>query len=374
MKTIDRHERLEVELVEHSPGRPDTGIGRYTAELRKHLAELSEDVSVRLTSSVDPPLAKRFTTLHSLPLWVRSHQPGAIVHFTQIMGCSQMLWHPVHPAVATVHDMGGLVWPEERNMMNPLDRFLLGLSIAGLKRMDAIVAVSEFTRQGVVEYLGVAPGRVYTIHSGIDLERFHPIPEARKKLAKRYRLPGGPEARYILYVGSELPRKNLGTLLRAIALLIGEVPDVHLLKVGSAGGERFRRTTERLISDLGVMDRVHFYERVPDPDLPAFYSAADICVFPSLLEGFGFPILEASACGTPVVASDIPAFRETSSNAYAFAPATSAPAMAEAIALALRTPRAILIAPPVKQYSWCDTATRVARVYRDIVTHPRGLL
>src|SRR5262249_26890792 len=99
----------DVELVVHSAA-SSTGIGRYTSELSRALAC---SLRVHLTHSQPPPFASRLSFLRHLPVGLRGHRPGNIVHFMQILGCSQMIWHPVHPAVATVHDLGMLVWPRE---------------------------------------------------------------------------------------------------------------------------------------------------------------------------------------------------------------------------------------------------------------------
>jgi glycosyltransferase involved in cell wall biosynthesis len=309
---------MYIELVEHTPGHRATGIGRYTYYLHRHLAQYPEHLSIRLTGNSDPVLAHRFTTLHHLPVGVQQHQPGSIVHFQQIMGCSQMLWNPTRPALATVHDLGVLVWPDEWKMIKPVDRMILWLSLQGLRRMDRLIAVSAFTRNMIIEHLKVPPDRVHTVHSGIDHELFCPISDARQQLSQRYGLSQAPSVQYILYTGSELPRKNIKILLRALALVRQQEPAVQLIKVGKANGARFREQTIQIMQELGLTEAVHFYEDVPDSDLPLFYSAADVYVQPSFLEGFGFPVLEAMACGTPVVCSTAGSLPEIAGNAARF--------------------------------------------------------
>jgi len=357
---------MQIELVEHNPVSSLTGIGRYTRELYQCLLRR---VSVRLTTSVDPPFAHRFSFLHNLPLGIQGHQPGNIVHFMQIMGCAQMLWHPVHPAVATIHDLGMLVWPEEARMFNALDRFLLRLSLLGLRRMDAMIAVSEFTRQAVCEQLRIPPDRVYVVYSGTNRQIFRPRPDARQWLEARYDVPDGAHYRNVLYVGSELPRKNLKTLLEALYLLRRNIPYVRLLKVGSPGSERFRAETKTVITELTLNESVFFFDTVPDQDLPYFYSAADIYVCPSFLEGFGFPVLEAMACGTPVVTSNTSSLPEVAGDAALLVD----PYEAEAIAAAMRR---VLEDPDLaadlrqrgleraRQFTWERTAHQILSVYR----------
>lgn len=360
---------IRIELAEHSPGDKSSGIGRYTRELYDQLSRHSEHVAVRLTTTIPPPLSGRLPVLRHLPLGVNDHQAGSIVHFMQIMGCAQMLWRPVRPAVATAHDLGVLVWRERLPLKRQIGRMLFLLSLAGLRRMDAIIAVSGFTRRSVIEHLRVPAERVHTVHAGIDLALFRPVPQARRQLARRYPLPGGAQARYVLYVGSELSRKNLGTLLRALALIVREQPDIYLLKVGRAGGEQARADTLRLITGLGLTDHVHFFEGVPDGDLPLFYSAADVYVCPSLLEGFGLPVLEAMACGTPVVCSNVTALPEIAGDAALLVAPTDADGFAGAVLRLLDDAdlRARMITRGRERaalFSWQRTVEGVLQVYQ----------
>lgn len=301
-----------VEFVSPYVHNPNSGIGRYVHTLAEHL---SESVDVTICRLRNVPLANRFSPLRQLPIGIEGHVPGSIVHFPQIMGCAMMLYRPYHPSVATVHDLGFLELPEEWEMFDPIARRLLRLSLAGLKRVDMIVAVSEFTRQGVIKHLGIPEDRVVTIHSGIDHDLFRPVPSAREILISCYpHLAAIALAPWLLYVGSELPRKNITTLLRAVALVREEIPDIRLIKVGAAGGERFRRDTLRVIDELGLREHILFFEDIAEDKLPLFYSAADVFVTASKLEGFGFPVLEAMACGTPTIVPSTALFVETVEN------------------------------------------------------------
>lgn len=316
---------MRVELVSHLPKGSVSGIGRYVQELHRHLAD---KVDVTVTHVVDPPLAKRFPILHNFPVGVEGHQPGSIVHYTQIMGCAQMLWQPFRPSVATVHDLGMLVWPDEARMLNRIDQWLLHLAIAGLRRVDGVIAVSESTRKTVIEHLHIPPEQVWTVYESHDPAYFHPVANARQRLERNYGIRTEPEAKYLLYVGSELPRKNLSTLLRALALL---PPQFRLIKIGRAGGENFRSTTQRLITELDLHDRVVFFENVPDQDLPLFYNAADFYCCTSFIEGFGLPVLESLACGTPVICSNAGSLPEITGGAAILVPPDDAQALVEAI-------------------------------------------
>jgi glycosyltransferase involved in cell wall biosynthesis len=364
---MEQRREIDVELVEHSPGAPFSGIGRYTRDLYSHLVPY---ISARLVTHVDPPLTRYVSFLHHLPLGVQPHRAGTIVHFVEDMGCSQMLWRPVRPAIATSHDLGMLVWPPEAKMHRSLDRLLLYLSYLGLKRMDAVVTVSEFSRQMLIKQLRAPAERVFTVYSGIDHAIFKPVAGAREKLAERCGLPDGTSDRFLLYVGTEIPRKNLVTLLKAL----GQLPvNIRLLKVGPPGPRRFREATKKVIEQLNLTDRVLFFEQVSDDDLALLYNVADAYVCCSFLEGFGHPVLEAMACGTPVICSNVAALPEITGGAAILVPPDDDKAYAEAILTVLsdHTLHEQLSTQGQQRaaaFTWERTAESVVAVYQEVIT------
>lgn len=359
--------QIHVELVEHTPEAPLSGIGRYTRELHRYLAP---HVSVRMTTQTGPPLSKLLSFFHHLPLGVAGHRPGNLVHFVEDLGCSQMLWRPVRPAIATSHDLGMLVWPPEARMHPPIDRMMWYLSYLGLRRMDAVITVSEFSRRMIVKRLGIPAQRVFAVHSGIDTSRFRPVADARAQVLDRYHLPNAADDRYLIFVGTEIPRKNLTTLLNALSLL---PPNVRLLKVGSAGHWRFRAATDRAIVELGVSGRVIFLNEVSEDDLVLLYNAADVFISCSYLEGFCLPILEAMACGAPVVCSNTSALPEVAGDAAILLRPSDARGFAAAVTAILASDelRAKMVSrgrERADMFSWAKTAEGVLAVYERIVS------
>jgi len=356
-------DQLNVELICQNNGL--NGIGRYTRELHKHLVP---HVSVHTVKHIYPPLASHIDPLRYFPMDVHSHQKGSIVHFTEDFGCSQMFWRPLRPAVATSHDLGFLAWPPEANMHRTLDRVLLYLSFLGLKRMDAVITVSEFSRQMVIRRLGIPAERVFTVHSGNDDKHFRQIPHARSKLEERYQFTDDPNRKILLYVGAEFPRKNLASILRTLKLL---PPNIYLLKVGGPGGERFRAQTMKMIAELELEARVRIFDNVPEADLPLFYSAADVYICASFMEGFGHPVVEALSCGTPVVCSDRASLPEITGDAAILVPPEDVRAFAEAVKASLcdKSLRDDMIARGRKRaasFSWAQTATNTMEIYRRV--------
>jgi glycosyltransferase involved in cell wall biosynthesis len=163
---------------------------------------------------------------------------------------------------------------------------------------DAVITVSNVVKKDIVKFTGVKPEKVVPVHNGFDPNRFHVIqdPHLLEAVRQAYQLP----ERFILWTGQIYPPKNLGRLLEALAKVKDEIP--HKLVI--AGEERWRAKEDlELIKRLDIKDRIHFTGWVSHDDLPTFYNLADLFVLPSLYEGFGIPLLEAMACGCPVLTS-----------------------------------------------------------------------
>jgi glycosyltransferase involved in cell wall biosynthesis len=228
-------------------------------------------------------------------LWEQFYLPAQLGH--------RLLWSPgntgpigVTRQVLTVHDMASLDHPEwfDRKFALWYATLLPGL----IRKVRAIITVSRFSKERIVHLTGVEPERVNVIVNGVD-RRFRPADLER---VKQVRAEFDLTSPYILFVGSLEPRKNLKNLLEAWQL--GRFEGATLIVVGASS---------HMFADLGfksIPDGVRLLGPVEDNVLPALYSGATGFVYPSLYEGFGFPPLEAMACGCPVAVSDIPVHRE----------------------------------------------------------------
>jgi glycosyltransferase involved in cell wall biosynthesis len=166
------------------------------------------------------------------------------------------------------------------------------------RNADGVITVSHVVKEDIVKFTGVKPEKVVPVHNGFDPNRFHVVQDSHllEAVRQEYQLP----ERFILWSGQIYPPKNLGRLLEALAQVKDEIP--HKLVI--AGEERWRAKEDlELIERLGIKDRIHFTGWVSHDDLPAFYNLADLFALPSLYEGFGIPLLEAMACGCPVLTS-----------------------------------------------------------------------
>lgn len=199
------------------------------------------------------------------------------------------------PAVITLHDVIPLVLPKECG--SPYREHFQEKIQSIADSADHIIAVSRHTKEDIITHLKISPRKITVIYQGIE-PIFRPInvQMALKNLKNDYSL----QKDYFLYVGGFGKRKNLLTLLSAFALVKDEI-SCDLVVVGRKG--KSYPFAERAATTLGIASRVHFVGFVPREDLPLFYNAAKLFVYPSLYEGFGLPVLEAASCGTAVISS-----------------------------------------------------------------------
>lgn len=199
--------------------------------------------------------------------------------------------------IITVHDLNFLYYPQFLTAESR--RYYNGQIQRAVQQSTHILADSEATRKDLVKLLNVPPEKI-TVHLlGVD-PSFRPLPaETLDQFRQQLDLPG----HYFLFVGSFEPRKNIIGLLEAYRLLLETVPDAPPIVLAGRQGWLFEETMQR-IDDLHLGDRVLWRQDVPQEAMPALYNLADALVTPSFYEGFGFPALEAMACGTVPVVSD----------------------------------------------------------------------
>jgi glycosyltransferase involved in cell wall biosynthesis len=213
------------------------------------------------------------------------------------------------PAVATIHDVVYLACPQD--LPSRAGRLYYRAMMHACSRLAArIITDSEHSRKEIQRVLHADPARIEVIYPGVDPQFFRVTDPARLKAARaRY----GIDRDYVLCVGIYKARKNHAGLLRAFRrVLDGGVPAQLVIAGPMAEGETGLR---RLAAELGVSDSVVFTGFVDEPDLRALYSAARVCACPSLYEGFGFTVLEAMACGAPVVCSSATSLPEVAGDA-----------------------------------------------------------
>lgn len=348
---------------------PHTGIGRYWRMLHAGLCEAGLD-AVQATP-VLPQLPKAVhqvlrllgrdlqAFLTNYPLWCWYPEADVYHLGQQALAALLLVRRPRGKVVVTVHDIFPHILQNDP---------WFKLAVLGLQRADHLIASSHYTKRTLVDYLGFPQDTITVVHLGIDHQRFRPLtPPA--SLRQAYGLPEG--RRYLIYVGSEDRRKNLVTLVRALALVRRELPDVELVKIGGSYSREDRQSLVELATELGVLEAIHFLDDVPEEHLPQLYNLAELYVTPSPYEGFGFPLLEAMACGTPVVYADAGSLPEIAGSAGIAVAPTNADSLARGLLSVLRQrdKQSALRAAGCERaagFTWTASTESILAVYRSL--------
>ncbi|HML21258.1 MAG TPA: glycosyltransferase family 1 protein [Aggregatilinea sp.] len=357
------------------------GIGRYVRELVRALAAQDAHSAYRLfvagayhaalPAAPGPNFAwrpTRITPLWFARLWHRAQVPLPVETFTgrlSLYHATDFTLPPTLPGtrtLLTVHDLSFVRAPETSTPV--LKAYLDKVVPRSVKRADHVLADSKATKDDLVALYGTAPEKITVLLSGVDA-RFQPVEDAdaRRAVRERYNIPDGP---YIFSVGTVQPRKNYARLAEALAALGPRYRDVRLVIAGGRGwlDSPIYRTIEAL--DLG--ERVLFTGFARDEDLPALYSDAVCVAYPSLYEGFGFPVLEGMACGTPVLASTVSSIPEVAGDAAILVDPYDVDAIRDGMERllsdeSLRTDLVARGRTQAQQFTWARSAQHLEQVY-----------
>jgi glycosyltransferase involved in cell wall biosynthesis len=267
----------------------------------------------------------------SLRRLVARHRPDVVFFPIQ-----DGLLFPQVKQIVTVHDLHYLHFEHSiQDCRNEISRCRTGLYRYKmpyiLGRSAAVIAVSESTRQDIISSFGIDPDKIHVIHNGYDDVRFRVIENPQPTL-NHYGLKSGT---YFLVVGSILKHKNIVRLVQAFASLDCKVV---LAIVGVCKDPDYLAEIKKVAGELGVSEeRLRYLGYVPDEDLPSLYNGAISYLLPSLHEGFGVPIIEAMACGTPVVTSNCSSMPEIAGDAALLVDPYSVESIAAAMLKILNT-------------------------------------
>jgi glycosyltransferase involved in cell wall biosynthesis len=364
-------------------GERETGNESYALNLLRGLATLPDDDTTYAVLTPRPQVLRDAITLPprfqvarvrpaasalriplGMPLAIRSTRAD-LLHVTYIApprpGC---------PTVVTVHDLSYLAHPEwlSWRVRFTLDR-LVPRSVRAAAR---VIAISDFTKQDLVQRCGLPPEKIVVVALAAGAN-FTLLPEA----AARPLLAGIREP-FILAVGNLEPRKNLATLIEAFAELVRQHAFAGQLVI--AGKAKYRgEDAAGVVARLGLKGRVVLTGFVDDATLRLLYNRAALFVYPSLYEGFGLPLLEAMACGCPVVASNATAIPQTAGDAAILVDPTSVAALVAAMARVvgdaeLARRMSIEGKAQAARFSWTRTAELTRAVYADALGYPHPAL
>ena len=364
------------------------GIGRYTRGLVGALARLDIPHQVRLMilgrsgayhlpERLPPnfslrwiPLSDRWATI----LWYRLRLPLPV---DWLAGRCDLFHGPSFTlppcrarCLVTVHDLSYLRYPQGAHPA--LLAWLTSAVSRSLRRAHHVLADSHNTRNDLIELLAVPPARITVVGAGVDA-RFRPVrdPHELNRVRTRYRLP----ERFILGVSTLEPRKNFTGLIAAFDRLVAEpLPGAPLHLVIAGGKGWLYDAIFAAAAASPARERIHFVGFVSDDDLPALYSLAEVFAFPSHYEGFGIPVLEAMACGTPVVCANNSSLPEVAGDAALLIEATDTEGLAGALRRLVTDAdlRSELTGRGLAQagkFGWEAAAQRLLGVYDSLATH-----
>ena len=356
-------------------GENPTGLGIYSVKLVEALDQRLDDLVVYTSSrEAFPSLGARLrrAPVRARPDYgMRGHLVRALWIQTvlrlkcRVAGVRVLLntvpeglIQPSLPQITVVHDLLPLLFPEEY----PRQRHYFGVLVPRVLRASAmVVADSESSRRQVHARYGVPLEKIRTVHPAYDARMFarHPGDDA----------PQADGIASILFVGNLLPHKNVLRLLDAVAILRRRHP--CRLVIRGHGRPSYVRAVRARVAAHGLGDAVTFLDDLTEPELRRLYTQAQCFVLPSLGEGFGMPVLEAMACGTPVVTSDVPALREVAADAALFVDPHDAESIADAMyrVLSDRALREDLRERGLRRaaaFSWSRTGAEMAQVIAEV--------
>jgi glycosyltransferase involved in cell wall biosynthesis len=366
------HVGVNAHLLSLAEGYRSAGINWYIHNLLKHLPEADE--GIRYTAFLgersypgETGLGLRFSRLptHRPPvriLWEQAVQPWSL----RLAGVD-LLHSPAFvspliancPTIITVHDLSFLLYPKGfRRWNRGYLRLFTRLSVTKARR---VIAVSQTTRDDLLRLYGLSPEKVDVIHNGVD-PAFRRLPVDQVAL---FRVRRGLPERFVLFVGTLEPRKNVVRLIEAYAHLPPSCPPLML--VGGKGWLYDEVLSK--VEELALADKIHFVGYVAAEELPLWYNAAEIFVYPSLYEGFGLPPLEAMACGTPVITSTASSLPEVVGQAGVLIDPADVLALASAMAqvlgdAAMQAQMEMAGLEQAKHFSWPKAAFLTASSYR----------
>ncbi len=360
---------IDARLVYYS----QAGIGQYILRLTRELAEIdNENEFILLQSRKDKVAITSKPNFKRVSLWTPSHhwlEQWALRAEISPLGLDVLHSPDFIPpfrrnckSIITIHDLAFLLYPhfltrESARYYSQIDQ--------AVRRTDHIIAVSENTKQDTIALLGVPEHKITVIYEAAD-PIFRPLDEKERlhHVKSKYAIPGD----YILFVSTIEPRKNIPTLLRAYRQLLDDYKlSVKLVIVGRRGW--LSEEVFAVAEELKLTQDAFFLGRVPVEDLLYLYNGAQLLVHPSIYEGFGLPPLEAMACGTPVIVSNVSALPEVVGDASLLVDPQDVSALTVGIwrVLTDRDLRTDMIAKGferAKCFSWKKTARQTLDVYR----------
>lgn len=357
--------RIAFDASDLCTGRAD-GTTRYTRELLSRIPGLLNGHEVHAFAPCAVKMNSKSITWHASPFpkyWTQAklpfelfkHKPDVLFMPIQQL---PIIRPPRMKTIAAVHD---LAFHEYGQYTSNKDWLLLhAFTAQAVREADHIIAVSQATKDDIAKVYGRTEN-VHVVHHGVDHTRFNSVAAEN---SSQVLIDKHPELKhpYILYVGQIQPRKNIAGLVSAFEKL--EDKELHLVIAGGHGW--FQKQTLAPIQKSSAMNRIHVLGAVDDSLLPALYQHAQAFVLPSFYEGFGIPVLEAMACGTPVITSTISSMPEIAGDAAVLVDPNNSDSIAQGIthAIANRENFSQKGIERAKKFTWEHTAEQTVEIIR----------
>jgi glycosyltransferase involved in cell wall biosynthesis len=364
---------LNAQLLSGQRSYRAAGLHRYILGLLAHLPGVDPRFAYTAFTGEETPVPDRALQVRrtSLPthrpfgrlVWEQMVQPALAPGYDLLHGLAYVT--PLlsgKPTIVTVHDLSFLRTPERFRLANRT--YLRILTALSVRRARRVIAVSEHTKHDLMNVYGLPGDKIDVVYSGLDAH----FKRASRHAIEEFRAAHGLPDRFILYLGTIEPRKNLSTLIRAYAKV--RPSGVKLVCAGGRGW--MYQDVFQTVEELRLSREVIFPGFLPDDDLPLWYSAAEAFVYPSAYEGFGLPVIEALACGAPTITTDSSSLPEAAGDAALLVPPDNTAALADALERLLHDPalQSDLAARGPRQalrFNWRQTACHTARVYAGVL-------
>lgn len=385
------HIALNAQLLDTSHSYRGAGVSTYCLRLLEQLGALA--LALPPTSAAPTAAHQQETRLTAFVSAPTLHLPGVALRQTRVaphQPLSRIIWEQtlfplalrqldadlVHglvnvlplstplPTIVTVHDLSFLRMPDKFQLAKRW--YLSQLCRASVHKARHVIAVSQQTAADLQQFWGIAESKISVIYNGVGRE-FTPASTIAVEAFRRER---GLPARFFLYLGTLEPRKNLPVLIRAFAQWRAETTaanrEIKLVIAGAKGW--FYEQIFALVTQLQLREVVLFPGFVPAAELPDWYRAAELFIYPSLFEGFGLPVVEAMACGVPVICSDTGSLVEVVGNSALTFPAQDEAALIDRLHqimtdTPLRQELRRLGLARAQQFSWQRTAEATFALY-----------